>query len=548
MDLKAKWWIFYLLGLASAVIVSCGKGHQTPVQWGIEHQVLLIANGDEPQTLDPKFAIGSNDLNIVRALFESLVELDGTSLEPIPGCAERWEVSEDGLQYRFVLRDNLTWSDGTPIKAEDFIYAWRRALNPSSPSPNVALFYPIAGAENYASNGGGGEGTSQLGVTSEGREITIRLRQRTPYFLETLAHPVFAPVPRHLVDQCENAAAQQCQPWTRPGTMVGNGPFKLNAWELNQRVALEKNAHYWDREHVLLEGIEFIPIENQLAEERAFRTGQVHLTYTSQMAIEKIAEYRKKRPDVLYQSQNYASYYYIFNTRIPPFDQVKVRRALALAIDRELLVSKVTKGGEIPARDLLPPDKTYFPVPSDTLFDPQQARKLLAEAGYPDGADFPQIELLYNNGELHRKVAIAIQQMWKMQLNIRTKLVNQEWKTFIDAQNNKMFSISRAGWIADYQHPTSFLATLTTESAYNDSYWGIKEYDALIESGIVAVSSADAQEIFRQAAKILRKEMPVIPLFHSTDNNLVHESVQNWTPNPMHRHPYKYVYLQDKHH
>ncbi|WP_019606081.1 peptide ABC transporter substrate-binding protein [Teredinibacter turnerae] len=544
MDLKAKWWIFCLLGLASAALVGCGKGHQTPVQWGIEHQVLLIANGDEPQTLDPKLAIGSNDLNIVRALFECLVELDGTTLEPVPGSAERWEISDDGLQYRFVLRDKLAWSDGTPLNAEDFIYAWRRALNPNSPSPNVELLYPISGVEKYVR----GEATdaTQLGFSSRGRELTITLRQRTPYFLETLAHPVFAPVPRHIINKCESVAGRQCPPWTRPGSLVGNGPFRLHAWELNQRVALEKNAHYWDRENVFLEGIEFIPIEDQLAEERAFRTGQVHLTYTSQMAIEKIAEYRKNRPDVLYQSPNYASYYYIFNTRIPPFDQASVRRALALAIDRDLLVSKVTKGGEIPARDFLPPDKTYFPAPSDALFAPQQARKLLADAGYPGGENFPKIELLYNNGELHRKVAIAIQQMWKAQLNIDTELVNQEWKTFINAQNNKMFRISRAGWIADYQHPNSFLATLTTESSYNDTYWSNKEYDALILSATGRLSTTDAQEIFREATKILRKQMPVIPLFHPMDNNLVHESVQNWTANPMHRHPYKYVYLQDK--
>lgn len=520
---------------------SCYNTDTENITWANEQKILLIANGDEPQSLDPQIAVGSNDFNIINALFEGLVDFHPKTLEIIPAAAESWSKSEDGRTYTFVLRENLRWSNGEPLTSEDFRFAWIRALEPALASPNVSQMFIISGAEAYYR--GQISDRSNIAITAEGRQLRVHLTAPAPYFLQLLTHPVFYPLHRATLEK-SGELTEATGRWTRPGHIVSNGPFTLAGWRLNQRLDVIRNSHYWDAAEVGLNGIRFLPIDDQLAEERAFRTGRIHLTYTAQMAIEKIGHYARESPELLQQSPTYATYYYVINTARAPFDNAKVRRALALAIDRAALVRSVTRAGEQPAVSLVPADPLFFRPPATPLFDPVQARHLLSSAGYPEGTDFPDFDLLYNAGELHRKVAIAVQQMWKDNLGIQAHPVSQEWKTFIATQNAKNYTISRAGWIADFLHPVNFFETLTTSSPNNDTNWGDTTFDALIKNELTSPNSAFSAANLNQANTILLEEMPVIPLFHPADNNLVRPEVAGWYPNILHRHPYKGVKLR----
>lgn len=519
---------------SAILLIACSPSQELDVAWGNRASVLLIGNGDEPQSLDPQMAVGSNDFNIITALFEGLTDLHPETLDVVPGVAESWKVSRDGMRYSFYLRNDAKWSNGEPVTSKDFLFAWERALNPKTASSNAPLFFSIKNAEAY--NTGVLTEFSDVGVRALPSRLEVTLESPISYFLAQLSHPVFFPLYKDVIDQ-------HSDDWTRPGNLIGNGAFTLKEWKLNKWVSVKANPHYWDKQNVHLNGIMFFPIEDRFSEERAFRAGNIHLTCTPQMAIEKIQEYQRTNPELLQQTPVYASYYYDINTARKPFNDARVRRALAMAINRKQLVEKVTRGGEIPAGTFVPADPHIFQARHRLRFDPENARKLLTEAGYPNGENFPVFELLINNGEIHRKVATAIQQMWWQHLHIKVELRNMEWKTFINAQNNKDYTISRAGWIADFVHPNTFFETLLSNSSNNDTNWSHSGYDTLVNLARRSSSDAQASELLEKANRILVSEVPVIPLFYPSDNNLVQRSVKGWYPNLLHRHPYKGVYL-----
>ncbi len=526
---------------ALLLFAGCGEKTMTNVEYGNANQILFVANGDEPKGLDPYLTTGSPDHNVMLALFEGLVELHPKTLEPIPGVAESWTVSDDNKTYTFKIRENAKWSNGDPVTADDFVYSWRRGLTPTLPNRYAYLLYYVANAEAYHK----GEITdfSQVGIKANNPyELEVQLKNPTPFFLQMLSHHSFYPVQQDTVEK-HGAMDDALSKWTLPENFVGNGPFTLKSWEVNKEIVVEKNPHYWDAENVVLKEIHFFPITDQQSEVRAFRSGQVHLTYTPQMAIEKIAYFQENQPEALRLVPTYSSYFYYFNTTLKPLDDPRVRRAISMAIDRQLIVDRVTKAGEVPAYSIVPPDPQGYKPEQYFEYDVEMARALLAEAGFPDGKGFPTFEILYNTHDNHRKVALAVQQMLKENLNINVQLVNQEWKVYLDTMNNMQHDIARGGWIADYVDPTNFFTLLLSGGGNNRTGWSNPEYDRLLTAMEEATTEEERFELFEKANKIIIDAMPLMPVYYYSDVNLVAPNVEGWYDNPMHYHPFQHVRL-----
>lgn len=524
-------------------LAGCGEKSMTNVEYGNANQILFIANADEPKGLDPHLTTGSPDRNIILALFEGLVGLDSKTLKPKPGVAESWTISEDNKTYTFKFREDAKWSNGDPVTAEDFIYSWRRALTPTLPNLYAYLMYYIVNAEAYHK----GEITdfAQVGIKANGPyELEVQLKNPTPFFLQMLDHHSFYPVHQQTIEK-HGTIDDALSKWTLPENFVGNGAFTLTNWEINKVIEVKKNPHYWGAQDVALNAIHFFPIVDQQGEVRAFRSGQVHLTYSPQMAIEKIAYFRENQPEVLRIVPTYSSYFYYINTNKKPLDDPRVRRALAMAIDRQLIVDKVTKGGETIAHSIVPPDPAGYKPEQYFKYDVEAAKALLAEAGYPNGEGFPTFEILYNTLDNHRKVALAIQQMLKQNLNIDVQLVNKEWKVYLDATRNLEHDLARGGWIADYIDPTNFFTLLLSTAGNNRTGWESEEYDRLLKAMEEAPNEEARFSLFEQANKILAEEMPIIPVYYYSDINLVATNVEGWHDNPMHYHPYQDVRLSN---
>jgi oligopeptide transport system substrate-binding protein len=520
-------------------LVACG-GDENNVSSGNREKILHWGNGDEPQELDPHIVTGVPEHHILIALMEGLVLKDPATLEPVPAIAERWEVSTDGRVYTFYIRNNARWSNGDAITAEDFAWSWQRALLPALGNLYAYMYYPIVNAEAFAK----GELTdfSQVGVKVLDRlTLEVTLNNPTPYFLQLLDHYSMFPVHRATIEKF-GAPDERGTLWTRAGNFVGSGPFVLKQWDLNKVIIVEQNPRYWDAKTVKLKGIYFYPTQNATTEERMFRAGQLHFTAT--VPIEKIAVYRRDKPEQIHIAPYLGTYFYRFNTRVKHLQDTRVRQALAMSIDRESLVANVTKAGQLPATVITPPNTMGYTASSDLRFDPVRARELLAQAGYPDGVGFPETELLYNTSEDHRKIAVAVQQMWKQALNISVTLHNQDWKVYLDTESSGNYQISRASWIGDYVDPNSFLDMWIKDGGNNRTGWYSDEYDRLVLQ--VAPRAANQQqryEAFLKAEALLMEALPIIPIYTYVSAHLIHPSVQGMPSNLLDYPSYKQVDL-----
>ena len=530
-----------VLSLSCAVALSACGGGESRVEAGNREQVLHWGNGAEPQELDPHIVTGVPEHHIIIALLEGLVLKDPATLEIIPGVAERWEVSTDGLVYTFHLRADARWSNGDPVTAGDFAWSWQRALTPSLGNLYAYMYFPIRNAEAFAT--GKIDDFDEVGVeVLDEHTLRVTLNHPTPYFLQLLDHYSMFPVHRATLEQ-HGDPFQRGSDWTRAGNFVGNGPFVLQEWQLNKVVAVEKNPNYWDAERVRLNGIHYYPVENVSTEERMFRAGQLHVT--GAIPPDKIAVYRAESPELLRTDPYLGNYFYRINVEVPHLADPRVRRALAMSIDREQIVEHVTQGGQIPAYAFTPPDTLGYTAPPAFAHDPDAARALLAEAGYPGGRGFPPTELLYNTSEGHRKLAVAIQQMWKRELGIEITLNNQDWKVYLDSVNNGSYQIARAGWIGDYVDPNSFLDMWVTDGGNNRTGWGDPRYDQLVlECAPRAPDRERRYQCFQEAEALLMEAMPVIPVYFATRNYLVRPSVRGMPPNLLGYPLFKQVYLQ----
>ena len=492
-------------------------------------QVIRVGNGAEPRELDPAKATGVPESHILENMFECLVLLDPVTMEPTPGTAESWTVSPDGKEYTFIIRKNAKWSDGKPVTAQDFVYSWTRLLDPATAAEYAYQAYYIKNGEAF--NTGKIKDPTQLGIKAkDDRTVVISLENPTPFFLSLVAFKNLAPVPKHVIEKFKGAAE-----WTKEGNMVSNGPFKLAEWRLNKHVKLVPNEFYWDRAKVKLQEAYMLPIENQDTEEKAFFAGE--LQETNEVPNLKVPLYKQqisKEPSKYHPFKTPAylgTYFFRVNVTKAPMNDKRVRKALALTIDRELIVSKVTGAGEMPAVAYTPPNTAgYTPKPVlNTTVKPEniaEAKKLLAEAGYPDGKGLPKIEIHYNTSENHKKIVTALQQMWKKNLGIEVGLLNEEWKVYLNTQNTMGYQISRSGWIGDYPDPNTFLDMFVTGGGNNKTGWGNAEYDAMIKKAGTTLDQKERFAAFQRAEEIILDELPIIPVYVYTHKKLISEKLK----------------------
>ena len=528
-----------LVALLALTISACGSGEKNVVS-GNATGYLHYGNGAEPQGIDPHLVTGVPESHIVRALFEGLAVKNPITLEPEPGVAERWEISPDGTVYTFFINPQAKWSNGEPVTASDYVWSWERALHPETGSLYAYMLFPVVNAEKFAS--GAIDDFAEVGIKSlDAQTLRISLNAPTPYFLQLMDHySTFAVHPETVLKF--GGMSDRFTLWTRPENIVSNGAFTLKEWSLNRQIKVEKNPHYWDKSNVALEGVYFYPTENVVSEERMFRSEQLHVTQG--IPLGKIPNYRAMQNSPYVQAPYLGTYYYLINTKKPPVDDVRVRKALSYSIDRDTLTRTVLRDTAIPAYSITPPDTLGYNPPKLFSFDPEQARALLAEAGYPDGQGWPGLEITYNTNEDHRKIAVAVQQMWKDELGIDVSITNQEWKVYLNTVSQGEFQVARRGWIGDYVDANNFLDLFLANGGNNNTGYANAEFDDIIlNQAPKAASREERYQLFFQAETMMMQEMPIIPFYTYTSKRLIHPSVSGIYPNIMDSLNLKYVRL-----
>jgi oligopeptide transport system substrate-binding protein len=528
-----------LLVLASMFLFAC-TGGESNVTEGNRLGILHYGNGSEPQGLDPHVVTGVPENHLIRALFEGLAVKNPYTLEPEPGVAERWEFSADRRVITFHLREDALWSNGDQMTAHDYVWSWQRALNPAMGNLYAYMLYPVRNAEAFAT--GQIEDFEQVGVKAlDDRTLQVTLTEPTPFFLQLMDHYSTFALHRPTIEKFGKATDRFTR-WTRVENIVSNGAFRLTEWKLNRRISMAKSDTYWDRDNVRLNGVVFYPTENIVSEERMFRVGQLH--YTQTIPLDKIPVYQAMENSPYVQAPYLGTYFFLINTTRPPVDDVRVRKALSMSIDRQKLNDTVLQKSNVPAYSITPPGTLGYQPPKLFDYDPGQARQLLADAGFPDGQGWPGLELIYNTSESHRKIAVALQQMWKDVLNIQVTISNQEWKVYLDSVTQMEFDIARRGWIGDYVDPNNFLDLYLTGGGNNNTGFSDPRYDEMITK--LAPQAKTREErfaIFKEAETMLMEQMPILPIYTYTSKHLIHHSVKGLPANLMDSLNLKYVWL-----
>lgn len=521
-----------------AALVGCSH-RETEVQAGDREQIINCGNLDEPTDLDPQIINSTTDSNIAYTLFEGLAAYDPKDLHAVPGVAERWESNADATVWTFHLRADARWSNGDPVTAADFVYSYHRMLSQKLAAEYASFLFHLKNGEDFFYGK-----ITDFGLVGakavDDRTLVLTLWHPMPYFPSLTCHPAWYPVHKATIEKF-GAMDERSTAWTKPGNIVGNGPFVLKDWIPNQVVRVVKSPTYWNRDSVRLAGCNFFPIEDESTEEAAYRAGQLHTTIL--VPIDKIAAYRKDPSGVLREYPNIGTYYYRLNVAKPPLNDVRVRRALSLSIDRLEITEHVTKGGQRPAGNLVPPGTAGFVSKTVVKTDIDEARKLLAEAGYPDGKGFPVMEILYNTNEGHRRIAEAIQQMWRKNLGINVTLLNQEGKVWDDTMRQGNYQIGRMAWNGDYLDPSTFIDVMTSNNGNNDTGWSNAEYDRLDDLAMRTADNSKRFEYFQECEAILARESPIIPVYFYERNILVAPEVKGWYDNLLDIHPLNSVYL-----
>lgn len=502
------------------------------------HAELRIGNGAEPESLDPQRAESSASGNIVNDLFEGLTTLNPAG-EVVPGAAERWQIGADGLHYTFFLRPQARWSNGDPVTAEDFVFALRRAVDPATGASFAQLLAPIAGADEILS---GRARPESLGVEApDPLTLKIRLKSPTPYFLGLLGFRISFPVHR------PSLAAHGAQ-FTRPGRLVGNGAYRLREWTVHSHILLERNEHYWDAAHTAVGLVRYIPTVDADAELKRYRAGGLDVTYT--VPLLQAPALRAGFGAELRVAPLLGLYYYGFNLTRPPFrDNPKLRQALTMSLDREIIVEKVMNGLATPAYSWVPPGTAdYTPQVPEWAGWPQarrlaEARRLYAEAGYT--AQKPaEFELRYATQPDARRIATVMAAMWKQALGARVRLINEEQKVFI---NNvalmQVTQLFRDSWIADYNDASSFTDLLHSAHGVNDMGYAQPRYDELLAQAAREPDRGRRRALLEEAERVALADYPVIPVYFYVSKHLVKPRVQNWQGNVLDLHLSRHLRL-----
>ncbi|QNQ52189.1 ABC transporter substrate-binding protein [Serratia liquefaciens] len=511
---------FKLKGLAGLIILSLQAGvavQAAEVPAGVQlaaKQELVRANGYEPATLDPNLAESNVEFYIFNDLFEGLLRV-GKNGEVIPALATKWETK--GTVWTFHLRPEAKWSNGDPVTADDFVFSWRRLTDPKTASP-YGSYLASAYVLNAAEINAGGKPPSELGVKAlDAHTLQVTLAEPNSYLLKQLVHFPVLPVNRKVVEQYGKN-------WTQPQNFVGNGAFKLAQWVVNEKVVVERNTQYWDNAHTVLNKVTFLPLQG-FPEVARFRAGEIELGYS---APPELYQQLKKNlgDEQLVTYPLLSTSYFAFNNRQPPFNDVRVRQALNLALDKQVIAGKVLGYGQQPAWTFTPTGAGGFTLQAGVAAGWSQeqriaqAKKLLAEAGF--NAQHPlRFTLLYSNDATIKKIVIAASAMWKKNLGAEVTLQNQERKVVLDNINNGQYSAAFSRWLADYNDPSTFLNVFRSTSSENSAKYANEHYDRLLHQATAAQSPEQVQQASQQAEDVLAVDTPVAPVYYEANATLV---------------------------
>ncbi|MEG0856896.1 MAG: peptide ABC transporter substrate-binding protein [Terrisporobacter sp.] len=531
MKLKKKIAVLLASALVVSSVVGCSSTGGSSSSDGV---VLNVNVGPEPETIDPAKNTAVDGATLINHAFEGLMKLDKDG-KVVEGQAKEVKVSEDKKVYTFTLRDDAKWSDGEPVKADDFVYSWQRLVNPETASDYNYMIDMVVNAKDIMEKK---KDPKELGIKAvDEKTVEVTLETATPYFLEVCAFPSTFPVRKDIVDK-------DAESWsTKEDTYIGNGPYVLKTWEHQSKMVYEKNKNYYDVDKLGPDTINFVLMEDKNTMLSAFKNEEI--LFADDLPSEEIAAMKDKG---LYVEEQLGTYFLCLNVEKEGLKDVRVRKALALALDRDFIVDKVAQGGQIPADGFVgigltdADAKTKFHDNAEAWYDVkdykgniEKAKALLKEAGYENGKGLPTIELMCNPG--HEPIMEAVQNMWKENLGVNAKISSQDWNVFIDTRNKGDYQVARHGWLADYNDPISFIDMWVTDGGNNDAQWSNAEYDKLVSE---VKSSTDQKERYakmHEAEKILGEEMPIIPLYYYTDLYLKSDKLEGMYTSPL---GYKY--------
>ncbi|MEH2921488.1 ABC transporter substrate-binding protein [Samsonia erythrinae] len=505
-----------------AIVTGQAVAAQVPAGTALADKQEIRHLKDEPVSLDPIKAVGLPEAQVARDLFEGLVNQDAKG-NIVPGVALRWQTT-DNRTFFFTLREDARWSNGDSVTAADFVYSWRRLVMPENSSP-FAWFARLAGIQNAEQILSGNMPADQLGVTAlNDRTLKVQLSKPVPYFVNLTANFSLFPVHQATVEKYGHD-------WTKPGNLVGNGAFTLAQRVVNEKLVLTPNQYYWDHANTRLTKVTFVPINQESNATKRYQAGDIDITES--FPKNQYQKLLKTLPGQVYTPEQLGTYYYAFNTQRAPTNDVRVRKALSYAIDRNVIAKKILGTGEKPAWRFTP-DVTAGFKPTESLLQQYsqdeldaQAKALMAAAGY--GPDKPlKLSLLYNTSESHQKIAIAVASMWKKKLGVDVRLSNQEWQTYIDSRNSGNFDVIRASWIGDYNEPSTFLSLLTSHHSGNIARFNNGDYDRVLDEAGNQTNPSALNAIYNRAEQILLDEAPIAPIYQYTNGRLIKPWVKGY--------------------
>ncbi len=507
---------------------------------------FVFTAGGEVKSLDPHAATGVPEGRVIRALFEGLVVRDPLTLAPAPGCAESWSISPDVKRYTFTLRETARWSNGDPLRAEDFVWSWTRLLAPQTGAEYAAQLWCIEGARDFAEGRAGAEG---LGLRAlDERTLEVRLSEPQPHLLDVLCFYAFVPLHRASYESVQQRyPSTWATQWTRPEHLVSNGPFALRERRINERLRLERSPHYWDADGVALRTVDMLSIESWSSALNLYLTGEVD--WVDGAIPPNLVPRLLARED--FRATPYLGiYFYRINTTRPPLNDPRVRRALSRAVQRAEITAKVLKAGQGPAFSFTPWGSIGdYKAPSLSQATPAGADFEFQAAKYSTprrrAREFPSIEIHFNTSETHRAIAEVVAHHWKQTLGVKARLRNQEWKAFLDAQARLEYDVSRSSWIADYPDPGNFLEIWTSDSPNNRTGWKNARYDELIARARAERAPASRWPLYAQAEQILLDESPCIPIYSYVSQNLVDPGLGGFDDNALNEPSLAKLYWRD---
>ncbi|MCA0997604.1 peptide ABC transporter substrate-binding protein [Salipiger pacificus] len=477
---------------------------------------------DDVSSLDPQIVEDVDGADVVRDLFEGLMNQDEEG-NLVPGVATGYDVSDDKLTYTFHLRDDAKWSNGDPVTAGDFAYAWRRAVDPATASP-YQWYMELMSIANAKAIVAGDMEPSELGVKAiDDHTFEVTLSQPLPYFAQMTTHGTTFPAPQKVIEEFGGE-------WTKPENIVSNGAYVLTEYRPGERIVRERNEQYWDNENTILDKTVALVINDENVALTRYLAGELDRT---DVPAGQFPRLKKEHPEEAISFPRLCNYYYTFNlsdSGPEAFKDPKVREALSLAVDRDIIANNIKAGGEPPAYSFTPEAVAGFTPPKSEMAKMTQkerdekAKELLAEAGY--GPENPlSFDVIYNTSEAHEKIAVVMTQMWKQKLGVQANLANMEWKVFLDTRGQQNFDLARGAWCGDYNEASTFLDLIQSDSGYNDGKYANEEYDALLAD---AKTAEDTTPLYTKAEEIIATDVPVIPIYHYAGVYMMDSDVGNW--------------------